>query len=377
MTLLQHMNSLEKIRIFDFPENSTGICLLIYAEELGTLPDIMAAHPQTPVRVVMVMQNTPIPKGSSCSFEQGGKKIVIPLAHIDEAADFSQLDFVQVLRSHLLPIVTGVARKLRAAGIKKHYILVWGAQAHRDHVYNFPEYYEQNADELEKTYALLADEASREVYAATVKAMTSGDNGYLPVSLEYEYYHPLVRPEAGDVMIDGGVSSYVQAQLRFCESVGAQGKIYGFEPIPRMCSSAAKSLRHCPQYRIFPMGLGDKREQVFFRDNDDASQAASEHDENTVLCDLIDIDGFMDEHKIRRLNCIKLDVEGAELAALHGAEKTIRSMRPKLIICLYHRPEDLYAIPAYIKSIVPEYEFYIAHSSFDILDTILHAKVPG
>ena len=56
---------------------------------------------------------------------------------------------------------------------------------------------------------------------------------------------------------------------------------------------------------------------------------------------------------------IKMDIEGSELAALMGAEKTIRKYSPRLAICVYHKSEDLFVIPNYIKSINTGYKFYL------------------
>jgi FkbM family methyltransferase len=45
---------------------------------------------------------------------------------------------------------------------------------------------------------------------------------------------------------------------------------------------------------------------------------------------------------------LKLDVEGAELAALRGAERAIARGRPRLAVALYHAPADLWEIPAWV-----------------------------
>jgi FkbM family methyltransferase len=56
---------------------------------------------------------------------------------------------------------------------------------------------------------------------------------------------------------------------------------------------------------------------------------------------------------------IKMDVEGNELDALKGAENTIKNHSPVLAICAYHRLEDIWTIPAYVKSINPSYKCFI------------------
>ncbi len=54
-----------------------------------------------------------------------------------------------------------------------------------------------------------------------------------------------------------------------------------------------------------------------------------------------------------------MDIEGSELGALQGGEASIRQWRPKLAISLYHRVEDFFAIPLWLKSLDCGYHFYL------------------
>lgn len=58
--------------------------------------------------------------------------------------------------------------------------------------------------------------------------------------------------------------------------------------------------------------------------------------------------------------CLKMDIEGMEMAALMGAAGFIKTHKPHLALCLYHKTNDIYKIPQYIKSLAPEYEFTLA-----------------
>ncbi len=75
-----------------------------------------------------------------------------------------------------------------------------------------------------------------------------------------------------------------------------------------------------------------------------------------------------------RVSFIKMDIEGAELEGLKGACKTITKYHPKLAICVYHKPEDIYEIPVYILQIAPTYKFVLRHYTSDLWETVLYAQ---
>ncbi len=83
----------------------------------------------------------------------------------------------------------------------------------------------------------------------------------------------------------------------------------------------------------------------------------------------------IDNCEILKAAVIKMDIEGAELLALKGAEQTIRRDNPMLCICVYHKAGDILAIMEYIHDIVPEYTFRIRHYSQYAPETVLYAFV--
>lgn len=54
--------------------------------------------------------------------------------------------------------------------------------------------------------------------------------------------------------------------------------------------------------------------------------------------------------KDKRIDFIKMDIEGAEEKALHGARQLIERCAPKLAVCTYHRAEDEKVIRAWLES---------------------------
>ncbi len=62
-----------------------------------------------------------------------------------------------------------------------------------------------------------------------------------------------------------------------------------------------------------------------------------------------------------KASLIKMDVEGAELAAISGGQAIIRRDQPALIVSCYHRNEDLFTLPLLLKEWVPTYKVYMRH----------------
>lgn len=83
----------------------------------------------------------------------------------------------------------------------------------------------------------------------------------------------------------------------------------------------------------------------------------------------IDLDSLSNEHP----SFIKMDIEGAEISALKGAQKIIREYKPKLAICVYHRPQDLFEIPLFVKKLNPDYKIKLRKHTNGPLESVLYA----
>jgi hypothetical protein len=70
---------------------------------------------------------------------------------------------------------------------------------------------------------------------------------------------------------------------------------------------------------------------------------------------------------------VKMDIEGAEHAALLGAARSIQTHRPGLAICLYHEPAHLWEIPFLIQSWNLSYRMYLRSHCYSGFDLVLYA----
>lgn len=57
------------------------------------------------------------------------------------------------------------------------------------------------------------------------------------------------------------------------------------------------------------------------------------------------------------ISLINMDIEGAEVSAILSGKELIKTDRPILAVCVYHKPDDLLTIPRIIKEICPDYRF--------------------
>ena len=145
-------------------------------------------------------------------------------------------------------------------------------------------------------------------------------------------------------------------------------KVYLFEPDKRnmrVCKDKLKELKDNVVY--INKGTWSEQTELHFKSDGAASKIVHSGESAVVVTD---IDSVLNG---KEATFIKMDVEGAELQTLMGAEKTIKDYLPKLAVCLYHKPEDILEIPAYIMSIAPDYKYALRHYSTDASETILYA----
>lgn len=73
-----------------------------------------------------------------------------------------------------------------------------------------------------------------------------------------------------------------------------------------------------------------------------------------------------------KIDLLKMDIEGAELPALKGAETLMLTSRPILAISVYHSLDDFVDIPLYLQALLADYSFFLKHHSSGIGETVLY-----
>ena len=201
------------------------------------------------------------------------------------------------------------------------------------------------------------DQLSQNYYASVMCGRLAGDIRKIKFAQDKQYFLDGFMPEKGDVVIDGGAYDGMTAK-DFCD---AGCKVYSFE-MDQSNYQKAIALALQNNFVLENMGLGLKKIELKYSSRGTGSCIEKK---GSSIAHIIDIDTYAHEKGLARIDFIKMDIEGSEMAALQGAADTIRRYKPKLAICLYHKLSDMWEIPKYLKQLRPDYQFAFRHYPID------------
>jgi FkbM family methyltransferase len=183
----------------------------------------------------------------------------------------------------------------------------------------------------------------------------------------------LYQPTKDEVYVDCGGFDGDTLKDFYRATEGQFSKAIVFEPDPsnfKKLNALAAALPEDAPARVetFPCAVGRWSEEIIFQSTGSLSSHISAEGSLRVPCESLD--------KVllnQRITFLKMDIEGAELDAISGAESLIRKNRPILTICLYHKQNHLWAIPLKIASYVSDYDYHLRTHGKDGWDLILYA----
>lgn len=235
-----------------------------------------------------------------------------------------------------------------------------------------PRYLEHHRSAIEQLWTAFEDDESRRILAAILRQRITGELGYLRVSRFVEYFHPIVKAEPGDVVVDAGAFNGATSAA-FARAVGRSGQVFAFEP-----SRANRELIRRRLLRpwnwglridVVPAALSDAVGTGFFEIGRGGSGRLREGGADAELeaASLTTLDQFSTNQ--RRVDLISLDIEGAEPRALAGAERLIQQQRPKLQISIYHSLTHLFELPLGVLRKYPDYALFLGHHDVSSTET--------
>jgi FkbM family methyltransferase len=224
------------------------------------------------------------------------------------------------------------------------------------------------APAVKATLNLFADDRSCMEFLTQLSYLISSMDGVdLSATSEREWYFPrdLVELSDQEVFIDCGaydgdtLESFLGATAyRFSAAVA-------FEPDSHAAARLRAVVQELPsgvrdRIQIEEKAVGGTPGMVRFEGGGTPGSRIVET--GSVMVDCVTLDTAVLE---LAPTFIKMDIEGAEEAALLGAAETIRVHRPVLAICIYHLQADLYRLPTLMRRLCSNYALFLRRQARD------------
>ena len=184
-------------------------------------------------------------------------------------------------------------------------------------------------------------------------------------------------PQPGETVLDCGACIGEVATV-FAMHVGERGQVHMFDPMPAhaaFCNLQKELNPHLAGcMHVAPMAVGAVSNGLNGKNNGLKDETVKIRPD-AVPDDsfpFVSIDDYVKERSLR-VDVIKMDIEGGEGDALKGAQRTLREMKPRLMISVYHKHDDLWALRERIQAANPEYAFYFGHHTPVQWESILYA----
>jgi len=235
----------------------------------------------------------------------------------------------------------------------------------------------QNLDEienkLEQVRSILSDHRSIEVFDSILERLLNEKSAHGIMTQVFQgdqYFAPdLIQLKPDEVFVEAG--AYIGDTVSdFLKRTGGMFReIHCFELDSTNFKALQDYVSTVPgSSRIFlhPEGLWNEPMDITYSVEKSQSTIGAGSEKGRV----VRLDDAIGE---TRVTFLKMDIEGAEPQALEGARKTIQANKPKLAICVYHHIKDLWEIPLYIHSLVPEYRIFLRHHTKLEYETVCYA----
>jgi len=226
---------------------------------------------------------------------------------------------------------------------------------------------------IAQAYTLLADSKSKAIYRQLLKIYAGLPTPIIEHDPIREQYFPKNVPLAKGKKRFINCGSFDGDTVR--ELVNINGPIESlacFEPDLESYTLLSNFLSsHCDlianKIVSFPCGVHEKNQRLYFNTGKKMNSSFSIKGDSLIQCVAIDsaIPNFNPTY-------INMDVEGSELEAIQGASRIIKTYKPDLAICVYHKPNHLWEVLLRINTISSDYKFFLRNYTGYPAETVLY-----
>lgn len=359
-----------KDHIVLYGAGSAGIAFLKYLRDFGL--DVKYFADGNPDKWGTLCQGIEIIEPEKIIEKEGDNTLVIVTINTDGKRYCKS--FAEALRigGH-----TGVHQRLKDAGCKNLVDYTYFRRCHslfHGDPYNLPSCSDvdimvQNRQHICEVYDMLQDDLSRETYEKIVRFRLIDDSISVPTMTQDKQYFEFdfCGKNSDACFVDCGAFNGISMKTFLIENHGKFRYYYGFEPDSHNFAALQDFVASLdvPKDKItlFNAAAYDKNGKDTLYSLKGPGSFMADIGNETV--DTITIDSALNG---ANATYIKMNIEGSEIKALHGAENTIRTYKPALAIAGYHKTWDLWEVPLLIHEYRSDYRFmlrsYMNHISF-------------
>ncbi len=231
------------------------------------------------------------------------------------------------------------------------------------------------AARIQTVAGVWSDEFSCKEFVEQLRWRTELDYEGLPEPVLGPTYFPsdIVSLRADERLVDCGAFDGDTIRDFVRVSGGSFSKVWALEPDPGNFEKLTVTISSLPaelraRFELLQIGAGRRTEKVRFTGDATAASTVSEQGGIEVQCDALDTLLSREEPSF-----IKMDIEGAEPAAVLGAARLLNRCRPILALSVYHLQEHLWEIPELLRGMLQDYHFYLRPHDREGWDLVCYA----
>ncbi len=342
------------------------------AMHLDLLDAVIRVNPGLRLRALVDEHPAVIPQ--TAALISRGVEIIEPRAFFERAGEFADAIIVDRYCTWLPGVKYRV--KLKQAGLPflrlEQFLNAPGLPSVPGHFRVHSDFMLAHFDRFLALETFWADERSLTVYYTALAAFISMDYTWFAFGCDQHEDRYLPRDiglQLGDqeVFVDCGAHDGAESILfaRFVYNRFRSIRVFEPDRTNFLVTSRNLSRYMCEQgvsnIFCYPMGVFDRNAYLGFTGSDvtvTVSESAS-LDRGPGLF-VARMDDVIDE-----MTYLKLEIEGAELASLRGADGLIRQNKPVLVVSAYHKMDDFIDLCAHLQALDMGYTFRLRHHSLE------------
>ena len=229
------------------------------------------------------------------------------------------------------------------------------------------EFFNENRERFNHVYSLLADDESKRIFKNVICYKLTGNIKYLwdSESDKTQVYEEILDCKNIESYLDLGAynGDTIREMLHYNPNLKSA---IALEPDARNFRKLTEYTNSVENIEIKCINAGAWSESTTLLFDASGNRNAGIVSKGNIVSkikevNVVSVDEVLDGTKV---DYIKYDVEGSEKEALCGSAQTIKMHAPKLLVSLYHRSEDMFALPELVEKLNSEYTLYLRRFSY-------------